>query len=364
MRCSVVVISLLALMCGALADEPHDTNESKLYIDHVTDGLDTMHDYVSHKVKVFSSNVDEELTSFTTSDDSNESASQKKKHDDNNASASMSDYVSNFFRDETFLDSNNRSYLRIRLGYEWNQKENNELQLRVNFNLNLPHTQDSLKLFIGEEIDEDIERIDSTPDKERPSVGVRYFAPEFLDRLKTDVSVGVSGLDPNARLYLRYNMDFYDWRIYPTQEFRYGSEDYMTVWGYEEQTRLYFDRKISKLEMMRFLLFRNSESFKEGQRYGMSVSYFNTLNKRHVGFNTYAAISGDSRYFENHPDYIPKGHEHTGIDSYRLGVVWKQGLYKDWLFYDIEPLVEWQRKYYYDENYIVRFNLEFWFGHI
>lgn len=360
-----MLLVLLYLNAHAEDNVSIDANATqKLYIDHFTDGLDTMHSYVSHKVKVLSSNVDAELTDVAHDLDGNESTiGAKTQHQqEHNASATMSQYVGSFFKDETFLDVNNQSYLRMRIGPERNSKEGNKWKLKLNFNINLPHTQDSLNLFIGEDAEEEMDEQIGVPERDDPNIGLRYFAPDVMENFKSNFTLGVRGINPYARFYMRYSMDYENWRIYPTQELEYLSEDNMGFWGYAEETRLYCDRKMGTREMLRLLFHRSSEAQKEGQRYGTSLSYFNTLNKKRIGFNAYVSLSGDSRYYENHPEYEPKGYERTGIDMYRVGVIFRQGLYKDWLFYEIEPTLEWARKYHFDRNEIVKFNLEFWFG--
>ncbi len=360
--CMALIVSLCAESNSSV--ENNDTNETKLYIDHFLEGMDSMHGYVSHKVKVVSSNVDAQLTDWTATVDGQENniTKQRQTPADGNASVSMSEYFSSFFKDENFLNANNKSYLRVRFGPEWNQKASNQWKAQFSFNLNLPYTQDSLNLFIGEDVEDEISDKTPNPKAADPSIGVRWYIPDFLDNLKTHFSVGVRGIDPFARFYMKYTTNYYDWRIYPTQEFEYGTTDTFDTDRFFEETRLYFDRRISKLEMVRLLVRRSTDSEKEGQQYGATLSYFNTLNRHNVGFNAYMALSGDSRYFLNHPDYEPHGKEYTGIDNYRTGVVWKQGFLRDWLFYELEPLVEWDRRYEYDKNYIFRATLELWFG--
>jgi len=360
----MIKILLLFSLTFSLFAEDNVTNETntsqKMYIDSLTEGIDSMHKYVTHKVKVVSSNADEQVTDWAYTLDGNDTTEGRKtkKAKENNASASISDYFSDFFKDETFLNANNESYLRVRLGPEFDQKDDNKWEMSFAFNINLPYTQDSLKLFIGEDVDADLNDKVPDPEAKDASLGVQYFIPEFIDGLETDFKVGITGINPFVNAQFQYPFDFYDWRLRPVQEIRYSLEDEI-----EEETRMYFDRRISSSEMVRFFLKRQSETQKYGQRYSAQISYFNTLAYQE-GFNNYIAVSGDSQYFKNHPDYIPDGYEHTGIDNYRVGMVWKEQFFRKWLFYEIEPIVEWDRRYYYDVNYIVKATLELWFGEI
>ncbi len=359
---------LLLLYCFSLMlyGEGNTTNETntsqKMYIDSFTEGLDSVHEYVTHKVKVVSSNADKQVTDWAHAikDDDNKTTTEAetKKDEELGVSTSMSNYFGDFFKDETFLNANNESYLRVRLGPEFNQNDGNRWEASFSFNLNLPHTQDSLKLFIGEDVDADLNDKVPNPEANDPSLGMKYFIPEFVNGLETDFTAGITGINLFVRTQLQYPFDFHDWRLRPVWRVQYSVED-----EFKEETRMYFDRRISSSEMVRLFLKRETETQKFGQRYFAQISYFNTL-KYKVGFNNYIAVSGDSEYFRNHPDYIPDGYEHSGIDNYKVGAVWKEQFFRKWLFYEIEPIVEWDRRFYYEENYIVKATLEFWFGEI
>jgi hypothetical protein len=364
MRAWVIFTLILVSLLSAEESVSVDTNESnttqKLYIDHFVEGLDGMHEYVTHKVKVVSSNVDEEVTDWANAIDMNDSTVGHKTKDkkESNASASMSDYFSDFFKDETYLNANNQSYLRVRIGPEFDQKGGDQWKASFGFNLNLPYTQDTLKIFVGEDVDADLN--DKTPDPKAgdASIGMKYFIPEFIEDVDVDFSVGITGINPFVRGRIQYPFDFYDWRLRPVQKVQYSVED-----EFEEETLIYFDRRISSTEMVRLLLKRQSETQKYGQRYSTQIAYFNTF-EYDVGFNGYLAISGDSQFFKNNPGYVPETREHSGIDNYRAGIVWKQQFFREWLFYEVEPIVEWSRVYRFDENYIFRATLELWFGKI
>ncbi len=347
---------------NATVIELDESNASKrTYVEGWIENIDGFHTYVERKVKVVSSNADDRLTWFASSLDSNDSSKEPQElmtGIDGNSSASMSEYFSDFFKDETFLNANNRSYLRVRTGSMFNTKDSHKYILSLRFNLNLPHTQDKLKLFIGEDVESDLNDKVIDPDVREPSIGVKYFTPDFIEDFKMDFSAGTSGANPFLRTRFQYPFDFYDWRIRPIQQVKYSIED-----EFEEETLLYFDRRLSSSDMFRLRLKRQTETYKFGERRSAQISYFNTL-KYHVGYNGYVAISGDTEYFLNHPYFIPEEDESIGIDNYRVGVVWKQQFWREWLFYELEPIVEWDRKYRYEEKYVFKAALEFWFGKI
>ncbi|MBN2895938.1 MAG: hypothetical protein JXK05_08640 [Campylobacterales bacterium] len=341
-------IAALLLSCAFLgwcdAQEP-------LQIDQAPqNGIDTLHHYLSHKIRVFSSNVDGELASWAGSEY------------ERNATQGVSDYFSGFFRDETFFNSHNKSYFRLRSGMDWRDREADLWVTQINFNLSLPYTQDAFDLMIGEEIEDDLEDPKRDPKAADPSVGVRWHLPRFIDPVETNFIVGVRGIDLFARGYMRLNMNFGGWRIYPVQTVEQAFIETMARGRLFEETRLFFDRRLSLTQMMRFVLRRSSDTEQLGQLYGASLSYYYSLGKRSSGLQLYSALSGDTRYFANHSGYVPSGHERTGIDTCRSGVVWKEQIWRSWLYYEIEPAIEWDRVYDYAPHYLLLANLEFWFG--
>lgn len=341
-------IALLVSGCVFLglchAQEPPKSDDSSV------NGIDSLHDYLSHKIRVFSSNVDGELASWAG-----------KEHE-RNATQGVSDYFSSFFRDETFFNRHNRSYFRLRSGLDWRDREADRWVTQINFNLSLPYTQDAFDLMIGEEIEDDLEDKRRNPKAADPSVGVRWHLPRIIEPIETNFIVGVRGIDLFARGYMRLNMNLGGWRIYPVQSVEQGFVETMARGRLFEETRLFFDRRLSPSQMVRFVLRRSSDTDRLGQLYGASLSYYNSFGKHSAGVQLYGAVSGDTRYFANHPAYVPDGHERTGIDTCRSGVVWKEQIWRSWLYYEIEPAVEWDRVYNYGAHYLLLANLEFWFG--
>ena len=353
----LAAILLGVSLYGASNDENGTENNASIFDQEYWDNkIDTSHEYISHKVQVISSNVDKQAVDILS--DANET---KESENDVNGSttSALSDYFSGFFKDERYLDNNNRSYLRVRLSPEYNKLDKNRWRIDFSFYLNLPHTEDSLKLFIGEDIEDQLDNKTPNPDAGDPNVGVKYFFPEFVQKLNISLTGGVSGVDPYARFVIRYPFHIDSWLFEPYQRIEYSIDD-----EWYEETILYFDKRLSSRDMFRLRLQRESETHMYGQRLSAVLSYFNTL-KYDQGINAYIAVVGDTEYFKNHPEYIPtKSCESVGIDNYCVGVVWKEQFYREWLFYEIEPIIEWDRRYRYDENYIFRATLEAWFGNI
>ncbi|HHH73005.1 MAG TPA: hypothetical protein ENL04_04190 [Sulfuricurvum sp.] len=323
--------------------------------------LDDFHAGMTHTVHVFSSNADRQLASWAG--DENVTKASRGTPRDGNVSEELSDYFNKLFRDDTYLYSSEASYLILRLGTETNKEEGAKFLNEIKFAISLPFTERHLQLFIGDPLkDENKQVFDNQGNvDDTTTVGARYFIPEFVDNLKFDVSAGFRGLtNPFVQPRVEYPMNFYDWLIRPVQYAEYSVKR-----EFYEETDLYFDRRIAAAELVRLFLKRSTETQKKGMQYDASISYFNTV-KYNVGFRTYVSLSGETTLnegrYENprYDDVDP----HSGVNRYSLGASWKSSFLRKWLFFELEPRVDFDMLYNWRPNYVVRYWLEFYFGDI
>lgn len=323
--------------------------------------LDDLHAGITQTVHVFSANADRQIASYVEDENATQHADRPAPSREGNASEGMSAYFNRLFRDDTYLYSAEASYLIVRMGIETNKEEGGSFLNEVKFALSLPFTEKTLQIFIGDPLaDEDKTIVDDEGRvDETTTVGARYFVPEFIEDLKTDVSAGLRGIaNPFVQMRIEYPMNFYDWLIRPVQYVEYS----ITREFYEESD-LFVDRRVSRSEMVRLLLKRSSETQKVGMQYATSLAYFNTL-KYNVGFRTFVSMTGETKL--NGDRYIPPRYgdvdPHTGVYRYSFGGSWKQSFARRWLFYEIEPRVDYDMLYAWRPNYVVRYWLEFFFG--
>lgn len=335
------------------AASAEDNGTNWFFYRNIIRGMDRFQHYLSHKVTVFSSNLDRR---FSAPDD--EMPKQIAQYDNEHksqATYTISKGFGAFFKDETFLDATNRSYVRLRGGYEYNQRGGNSYLHNITARIRLPRTEDRLQLFIGGEGKEESVLSEGGVDNEHTDIGVKYFIPTLFKLLNASASVGFSGVDnPYVKGRLGYPFFFKAWLFRPVQQAMYSVEN-----EFQEWTNFYFDKKTSQDAMFRLLLQRSTQSGIDGMNYMFQVSYFNT--RRHgTGLNRYLSINGRTKDLAD--PYANGEKPQEGVYSYAVGAIWRQKLGRDYLFYQLQPIVDFHEEYDYKANAIFKVTLECYFG--
>lgn len=319
--------------------------------------VDTFHAGVSQTVHVFSANADRQLAIWTGDEKLAKPAADTPPRD-GNASAGLSAYFDRLFFDNTYLYSQEASYLILRAGYEVNKEAGDKFLSQVRMAISLPKTQKHLQLFIGDPLADDNQQLVNGQGQvdSKTGVGARYFIPDFVRNLHTTLSGGFRGLlDPFVQFRVDYPINFYDWLIRPVQYVEYSAKR-----EFYEESDLYFDRRISRQEMVRLRLQRSTETKQIGMAYAASLSYYNSL-RSDTAFQASVGMSGRTRVEETNTtdaDVVMT----PGIQSYSIGVGWKQSFLRRWLYYEINPRVDFDMQYDWRPNYVAVFWLDVYFG--
>jgi hypothetical protein len=268
-----------------------------------------------------------------------------------------SSWFDDFFKNETYLDSTNKSYVRIRAGYEYDKRGDSASFHGITARLRLPKTQKRLQLFIGDEPDDKIIPSNIGQPRIDEGVGIKYFMPSLKDRLYTNASVGFAGIDnPYVKARMEYPIFLESWLFKAIQNFKYSREN-----KFDESTDLYFDRKLSDNELIRLLLQRSTNSEIRGMEYLSQISYLTTLTNN-IGLNYYIAANGRTKDLTG-AVYDDSGlMPQEGVYNYSAGVAWRQAILNNYLFYQIDPILSFHEQYDYKPNYILRFTLDLYFG--
>lgn len=348
----------LLLLCSLKAQDINssiqdlNTSEEKSYIDE-------FHERASQKVKHWSGQADDQLLNMADYLDNNEvnlSEPQTSVTEDNKNA------VDSFFINDKYLDETDQSYVSIRPDARFNSKEDEEFNLKVSAHLALSKSQKRFKLFINE-LDPDnannIATDNSEKEKTAPEIGLNYFAPEKYG-IESKYSVGIRGIYPFVRA--RYSIDFRPgkWLIEPIQTFKYSHKDY-----FEEETQVFFDTKITDLSLFRIYLSRGTRSSVPGMSYDGSISMFWTPIKE-TGLSLSQGFNGSTKYQHTQdPNAIPIIYEdYNGIYNYATSLSLRQNFYRKWLFYEVQPGVNFHKLYDYEANYSIRIFFDIFFGKI
>lgn len=335
--------------------------------------MDDFQGYWSRKVLIFSSNLDHMFSEWfeddekTLLEDANLSACPLPGSDncfpkpivtneEELETYETSSWFDDFFKDETYLDATNKSYVRVRAGYEYDKRGDSDLFHGITARLRLPKTQERLQLFIGDEPDDKIIPSNIAQPRIDEGVGLKYFLPSLKDRLYTNASVGFAGIDnPYVKARMEYPIFLDKWLFKAIQNFKYSREN-----KFDESTDLYFDRKFSDKKLIRLLLQRSTNSEIRGMEYLSQISYLTTL-QHDIALNYYIAANGRTKDLTG-AVYESGLTPQEGVYNYATGVAWRQAILDNYLFYQIDPILSFHEQYDYKPNYILRFTLDLYFG--
>ena len=336
---------MLLWLCGLsplfASDGP--SSDSSL-VDTALSPMDRFQEKASHVVRRFSSNVDSRLSRIFDDENVTETLSEAEEF-------SLMDY----FTDESAFDPTNRSYVRLVGGYEFDKLGKNSQILDMTARIILPKTQNRLQLFIGDETKEtgDLSTLDT--EEERTGVGLRYFFGHFARTFHPNVVLGLSGIDnPYLKMQVSYPIRWESLLIKPSQAVRYSAEK-----TFDEWTDLLFAYRVHPRRILRLLLRRSTETDVEGMGYFAQLSYYKP-SFHHTGLRPYVGVYGRTRALSE--PYENGTRAGTCIYNYAAGVIWKESVLRDYLFYQVHPAVEYHEQYDYRPNYVLRLTMEFFIG--
>lgn len=322
------------------ADTNNDSANDKPFQNYV----DKKQKVISDKVVNLFDNIDKKISNLFSA--SNENLIYKKDIKDENL-------IDQFFKNKKYIDETEKSFLRIRLGTLFQSKDSTLFQYKISARVPLNRTKRNFQLFI-----DDIEKnyLNNTlygeDTSSTPEIGISYFAPRRYG-IKSKYSIGARSF--SAFIRARYSRLFKvgEWVIEPTQQFKYS-----TKYHFEEETNLYIDRKINKLSLFRTSLYRKTGDDIRGMDYRIAFSYYFAPEKKH-GLSLTQHFWGNTRY-----TCLIKPEPYGGISDYVTSFRWRQQIWREWIAYEIQPAISFHRQYDYEANYMLRFNLDFYFGDI
>ena len=248
----------------------------------------------------------------------------------------MTQWVDNFFgNDERDLEQA-YSRLRLRTIYDWDDRFDNEVKVRLGGKVSLPQISDRLDLvFRGEDMDGFNDRGVEDADEDR--IGLQFeVGPEDRrnGRFKLAVGFGSSGPKPGVK-YVFQDALAEDVSFRFTQRFTYDLGD-----GGYGSSRIAVDKALRERELIRaytrFLYGENTE----GTEWSSSLSYARGWEGEggRVGASwLYIGADGQTEPYDF-------------VTNYKVGIRIRRQAYKYFLFWEIEPSYNWR----IDEPYFDR----------
>jgi hypothetical protein len=254
-----------------------------------------------------------------------------------NKSHQFANWVDGFFDDDRTVGIKNTTRLKLSYWAFFDQDdEYNEDDFSFNIRVKLPKAQKKVQLFITNDPDEELASSRSGgvfPDQ-RPSdettVGLRFFDLAGLQKkipgkFSTAAGVGFSSGNLTFRIEPRYiyTHDFEIWSTTFLQKVRWHSRD-----GWSAQTRLDFDRALSKKYFLRF----NNELYWEEEEqdiYGVEFRPRVILSHRLSGKQ--ALLYEWNNLFYSKPEF--------DLNTTALAVRYRRQVWRPWFFVEAAPQV-------------------------
>lgn len=220
---------------------------------------------------------------------------------------------------------------RIRLGYEPRAREFDVFSQRFRLRLRLPHLESKVDLILTDEEDgDDNDLVDSsrtlTGDglEDSFTAAIRVVNVDKLSKF-VDTRIGISGGDIFAKVRAKIQSDSPDIHVFKFQPsiFYYLDDGF--------GTRLFFEYDYNFAEKQQFRAnysIRTSEAF-DGYRWRNGY-YYLQQHDRYTATALGFVIKGE--------DNGDKGYE---VENYTLSYRYRVNTYRRWLYFEIEPFVEW-----------------------
>lgn len=269
---------------------------------------------------------------------------QKQQEDegwmgDLHRTVSNSVYQSAFWFDSFFTNDDTEQQkpttnARIRLSWEPKSRDLGEFNTRFRVKVKLPHFKDKVDVILSDDVEDDLnslplDRPSINPDKneEHFAAAVRYIVKKESDKI-TDTRIGITGGDIFVRARHRRNLTWKENHGFKIEPAVY----YFLDDGLGAKLLLEYDYQVKPTQQIRFnYSIRGSESF-SGIKWKHGLYNLNQLSQNTAtifGLQVEGERNGDRGFV---------------IDKYTLSYRYRFNALKKWLFFEIEPFVEWPEK--------------------
>ncbi|WP_455755871.1 hypothetical protein [Sulfurimonas sp.] len=299
--------------------------------------LDQGHEIISNQVVESFDNVDIILSGTDYEAEQNTTLNE----------ANIKKDVDRFFNNNKYTQETKNTYISVRLKSNFYSKgTTKKYDYAVRARLPLSRSKKKYNLFINDLTEDNKDKIINN--ESGTEIGLSVFTPAYFG-IESKYSVGANGIHPFARA--RYSMlkDYYDWRIEPTQQFKYKVGD-----GFTEETNIYFSKQETDTSLYRVILSRASGSEKIGMDYALGLQHYWTLSDK-KGLLLSQTFSGNTKYQYN-------GVRDSGITNYATSLNFRRSVFRKWFFYEISPSVSFSKQYDYKANYGIILLIDFYFG--
>jgi len=264
-------------------------------------------------------------------------------------------WFDSFFEDERYIAEEASSRIRLRPSVFLEEGEAVDYKLSIGARINVPRFNQKLKLVISDEDDDANGALGPQrfidPESSDTNVGLQYTLRD-KNRLNTHLAVGIKtggnhGVDLfiGPRLRKTWQLDEF-WQLRFTERIRWYTDI-----GWEARTRVDFERAVSAAWFFRGtfdIRIREDDYNDKGLRYSVTPALIQKLRQR-------AAIEYQwSTGFVTRPNHR--------VDETGLRIRFRKQIWRDWLFYEINPQLAFRNDDDFRATPGIEFRLEASFG--
>jgi len=305
--------------------------------------IDKAHGIISNEVVYYTNYLDEEISDWLNT------SPQKDQCKPMKLTRKSDKHIDSFFQNTKYLDETKDTYIRVRFKNYFYSDKDYKISVRVNAQLPFDRCKEEWKLFIQDNSLTDNKKY-VTQEGQNLGAGLRYYKKNDYG-IKSSFAVGIQRKYPFIRGRFHRPIKKDDWHIDPVQIFKYSHKYY-----FEEESNIYFDKHINNGNMFRLKLHRKTKFLTKGMDYGLSTSYYSNTKKQ--GWRVTQSFFGNTKYS---PVYA-RDKEYAGIHNYETSFSWRSNMYKNWLYYEVQPTISFHKDYRYSPNYALRFVIDIYFG--
>lgn len=243
-----------------------------------------------------------------------------------NQAQALTEWMDAFFGDPEYDAEQAESLLRLEFINEWDEEDGNDFGVRLRGKVQLPRVSRRLNLvFSGD----DSEAATEEERREEDSVGLQYKVREGT-RSRFDMTLNYSSGSVRPGVRYRSEGPYSDKTTFRyVQRLQWDSdEEFFTTANYDINHSLDEDNILRWANRVRW----GEET--NGVEWRTRIALRQRKNpeaRRPIALSYFASINGESQ-----PDVLTK--------NYRLGVLWRRQVYRDFLFAEIEPAYNYRRR--------------------
>ena len=256
------------------------------------------------------------------------------------------DRLDDFFGEPGIALRRNKSRIKVSPNLQIKDKEGFSPAMDFSANLDLPLAQKRTHIFF----DNQMERMtrsapvgDHLPDRDKESVIGLFFDMHRTERLRTHLQLGVRRIVfPYAKYAIEYAWEANDWLIIPSQEFYYRAGT-----GPGESTGLEFSREIKPDTYLRVSQVGTWAADSKGYEFGQYIALI-ALRQAALDSTGFVLETGYNGYISSM----------TAIDNYAVSFRYRRPFWREWLYFELNPRVDFPRKYDYRTTASVKITIE------